>query len=1093
MISQRLEMSDASSEDAVRAEYFGADMLRFRKTDGFKAISSESGITSVRWPGEGIVDPVPLGTSNASDDRWINSYNSDGSVGEYTYDLKHSNIISTMGWPREGLSEALSFAVAENLAFTMLVPEDRYINLQQVATDGEGSYLVDFDQIIVDVSLFLDRLLDGHFGKVPADFCLQIGQEYYTGAIQNAVESQGLSHTQRVKALGEYYNFVASFVSQYVHQKTMRGENPQDVSVKISVQMGRFFADGDAARNPIGSFEDVKTFIDQFDAYGLSSVDSLLFQRYVPKFNGVNDGLSEPANGHQLIDALELWSRRAYDLGVSSIETVRMGWAKSSFTREEAKINYDGTLSQQEFEQRSNREFEAYYLETLSSSHDYGERLPSTMLQFLSEAIWAGVDEAFYYGFDLNQAGALSRNDVDGRPVLLIGGTTFAVLSDAITGMKTSGDFFYNSRVDSSIANTFVFFDNSEVELFISPNEILDHTASFVFDLTELVRRYGPLSLVATEAIRAEVSPDWRQQFGVVDLDEIFGMGFQEAEAQVFTVAQKSGSGSLPTADAIWTGLYLEGIFEKSFEVNRFTFQRTVDHQVFKELTGFAWDEVQIQFGNDLENAVETQREERVVFAGAGMDTIVGGGGIDVLDGGSGADLLNGEDGFDYSSYFVATDGVLVDLLSEELNTGDAEGDQFVSIEGLWGSSFADDIRGNGDRNILLGGFGSDILHGRGGADRLVGGRGDDLLLGGAGEDTLDGGDGIDRASYWSSNSGILADLQVWNENEADAKGDRYFSVENLQGSDFEDDLRGDGSSNSIWSGDGDDIIHGRSGRDRIFGQAGDDIILGGEGPDTIDGGHGVDRAAYWSSKKRVTADLSFSALNEGDASGDVFVSIEYLQGSSFDDDLRGDGKGNFIWAGRGDDVVFGRDGNDTIFGQGGNDTLVGGYGADNLHGGDGIDRVSYWNAKSHVVVDLVDKSNNSGEAKGDILTSIEDIQGSSYDDRIRGGVGDNRIWGGFGDDTLTGGEGNDFLIGGDGRDNFVFLSGNDTIADFQPTIDVLSVSGKTPQEVQLALSTAQYTETFIRISFSGGSLELKGGEILNLHDMVVMFGEELF
>lgn len=79
-----------------------------------------------------------------------------------------------------------------------------------------------------------------------------------------------------------------------------------------------------------------------------------------------------------------------------------------------------------------------------------------------------------------------------------------------------------------------------------------------------------------------------------------------------------------------------------------------------------------------------------------------------------------------------------------------------------------------------------------------------------------------------------------------------------------------------------------------------------------------------------------------------------------------------------------------------------------------------------------------------DTYTSIEDIYGSSFNDRLKGDTLSNTIWGGDGMDTLQGWAGNDILFGGRGADAFYFARGwgSDRIVDFERGIDVVNFVG---------------------------------------------------
>ena len=154
-----------------------------------------------------------------------------------------------------------------------------------------------------------------------------------------------------------------------------------------------------------------------------------------------------------------------------------------------------------------------------------------------------------------------------------------------------------------------------------------------------------------------------------------------------------------------------------------------------------------------------------------------------------------------------------------------------------------------------------------------------------------------------------------------------------ITGSANDDVLIGIRAASRILGGAGDDRIHGQADDDVFYGQSGDDRLLGGAGGDRLEGGAGTDRAQYTDATAGVVADLQVVRLNTGIASGDPYVSIENLYGSTHDDNLRGDGAANVLWGHDGDDRLYGRDGNDVLSGMAGRDMLNGQGGDDRLFG----------------------------------------------------------------------------------------------------------------------------------------------------------------
>jgi Ca2+-binding RTX toxin-like protein len=157
--------------------------------------------------------------------------------------------------------------------------------------------------------------------------------------------------------------------------------------------------------------------------------------------------------------------------------------------------------------------------------------------------------------------------------------------------------------------------------------------------------------------------------------------------------------------------------------------------------------------GNASTNTISGLNGHDELFGYAGGDTLNGNDGDDVLDGGAGGDTLNGGNGFDTASYTSAKTELVINLTTPGLNTGDALGDSYSSIEAVRGSSFSDNITGRDTvADTISGGAGADTIQGLGGADKLYGEWGSDTLFGGAGADFLDGGTGDDRL-YGGANS----------------------------------------------------------------------------------------------------------------------------------------------------------------------------------------------------------------------------------------------------------------------------------------------------------------------------------------------------
>lgn len=365
--------------------------------------------------------------------------------------------------------------------------------------------------------------------------------------------------------------------------------------------------------------------------------------------------------------------------------------------------------------------------------------------------------------------------------------------------------------------------------------------------------------------------------------------------------------------------------------------------------------------------------------------TIVGTDGNDRLTGTAASDVIVGLAGRD----------VIEGADADDVICGGSGNDRLFGASGedvLRGQGGADSLFGHGDpgpddeaADSLLGGRGSDSLNYSGcadfarhcpepdgGDDKIRGGRGRDYIaVCDDGQGSVRGGRGVDGALFCSA---VNADLGT-RLARFDSGGEvGLVAIENLYGSAWQTDtLIGDDGPNFIYSGfDGDqnrgvpDNLQGAGGRDYlVFGDR-DDVaggadpdslidgipsdsrgfatLSGGDGSDdfllcfgasgnefdgadfTVSGDAGVDKIQFG---LETSADLQLGTAVCSDYSA-VLTGVEVLEGSSFNDTLRGDEGDNVISGGRGDDVLEGRGGRDTLEGGGGTDTCTSGEAVSN-------------------------------------------------------------------------------------------------------------------------------------------------------------------
>jgi Ca2+-binding RTX toxin-like protein len=276
-----------------------------------------------------------------------------------------------------------------------------------------------------------------------------------------------------------------------------------------------------------------------------------------------------------------------------------------------------------------------------------------------------------------------------------------------------------------------------------------------------------------------------------------------------------------------------------------------------------------------------------IFHGGPGDDLLLGAPGGDEFWPEPGVDVIRGRgSGLDLVRYDAAKRSVRVDL-REGVATGQGK-DTIRGVRNVIGSSHADFIAGDdrenlGRGNLLEGNGGADRILGRGGDDVLLDGRfheggfgrsaGADILRGGPGSDSIHFGDGDDQAFgggrydiFFVQGSGddrisggrgpdllifdIVGPVQVsliTGQATTPEGTVTLSSIRDLQGSEFDDTLIGDGGNNQIDGAPGNDTLYGRGGDDllsgggdELGGPAGNDTLFGNSGDDDLNGWSGV-------------------------------------------------------------------------------------------------------------------------------------------------------------------------------------------------------------------------------------------------------------
>ena len=306
------------------------------------------------------------------------------------------------------------------------------------------------------------------------------------------------------------------------------------------------------------------------------------------------------------------------------------------------------------------------------------------------------------------------------------------------------------------------------------------------------------------------------------------------------------------------------------------------------------------------------------ISSGPMADSLRGGGGFDNITGGGGNDTIVGDDP---TGQFQQSPGG--DILDGGLGDDSVSGG--AGIDQVAGGDGNDQVSGGEGDDTEVGGNGNDNMEAtlgeRSGNDTMDGGSGDDSFQGGNGSNGADkmiGGPGADKAVFSERTAPLVLTLDnVANDGEPNEADDLQMDVENVDGGQAGDTIKGSGLANTL------------------NGAGGNDDLDGGAGGDNLVGGDGIDHANFAARTSKVTVKLDGQA-NDGESSEGDNVDTENATGGAGNDDLEGNAQDNGLAGGAGADDLQGEAGNDALGGGDGNDDARGGDGNDAMDGGTG-------------------------------------------------------------------------------------------------------------------------------------------------------------
>ncbi len=352
------------------------------------------------------------------------------------------------------------------------------------------------------------------------------------------------------------------------------------------------------------------------------------------------------------------------------------------------------------------------------------------------------------------------------------------------------------------------------------------------------------------------------------------------------------------------------------------------------------------------------------------------------FEGKGGPDTIVGSPyGWNWAIYTSSSEGVSINLETNQNFGGDAEGDLLFNIDAIRGSYHSDYLRGSNNDEYLVGKKGQDVFDPQGGDDISVGDRDNDLYI------YTSGHDAITESTHTDSTNDTVAFDSIYNpqrtyvnDNEitfADHDGSIKFNditlIENFAFSGYPnltlDDLK------------------------NIIEIAPDPFYENSETAseeakhyDTQDGSE--ETVSYAFSSQPINVSLESGRGFQNDSAGDTYSGVLNIIGA---DSPKGDGY----------NTITGNDLPNRLYGTGESRNRFQGLGgADIIVGSpNGWNWAKYDRSPEGVNINMDTNINTGGHAQGDLLYNIDAVGGSDFSDSFTGTHNNELFDGGAGID----------------------------------------------------------------------------------------------